>query len=94
MSHQQISLFDRTTLKSAFLVARSKRRAFYNLFLEIIDRQIVVRKESGGGNKIADTRTWLFENYANAEKEFNRIIKRKMDPKRTRRRYKVRIENR
>ncbi len=87
---QQISMFGTTVLKSTHLIAESKRSAFYNLYIEIVDRNIFIRKESGTGDKILDTRRWKFENYADAEKKFNQIIKSKINPKRkSPRKYKI-----
>lgn len=69
--------------KSALLVAAdSPRQAFYRIWIEDIDGQINVVKESGVKDRVLDRRRWPVEDYEEAEKACQRRIKAKTKPDR------------
>ena len=77
-------------LKKANLRAQSPRNAFYILTLEQITDGYLVRKESGGNGMVFNREAWYRESFADAEKLFLRILKKKTNPNRkSRRKYVV-----
>ena len=74
---QQLDLFTPTIIKEAHLEAESPRKAFYDLWLEMVHGDYFIRKESGAGGKVRDRRLWSYRTVEAAEKAFNRIVREK-----------------
>lgn len=60
----------------------SPRKAFYRIWIEDRDGFIEIIKESGCKDKVLDTRHWPFQTIEDAEKEYMRRVKQKMNPDR------------
>jgi hypothetical protein len=79
---QQLNLFTRK-LDSAHLVAiDSPREAFYIIWIEEMDGQIQVVKESGVNGRVLDRRCWACKTLEDAQKRFKRQVKYKTNPNR------------
>jgi hypothetical protein len=89
-THEQLNLFT-VKVNSALLVAPdSPRCAFYRIWIEDVDGSIRVVKESGVKGRVLDRRIWLFADFQEAEKAYQRRIKAKTNPDRkSPRKYKV-----
>ena len=77
----QLNLFP-NTIKQAFMIAHSPRKAFYNLWLEEWNGKYQIRKESGANSKVLDKRLWKCKSLDKAEKMFEQTIKQKTNPDR------------
>lgn len=77
----QLQLFP-SILKSILLTANSPKNAWWKL--EIIEHngKYYIRKLSGIPGHVLDRRIWPMESYVEAEKEYYRKIKAKLNPKR------------
>ncbi len=71
-------------LASEYLVAEnSPRKAFYRLnVIEWDYGRFEVRKESGAGQKLLDSRAWEFNDHNEAMQFFKRKIREKLNPER------------
>ena len=86
---QQLNLFP-TQIKQACLIASSPKNAFYNLWLEELNGEYRIRKESGAGKNVLDKRLWRFESLEKAEKVFKQRVRVKINPDRkSPRKYKI-----
>lgn len=54
----QLLMFERNIIYDVYLVADSKKQAFYRLMLVLNNGKYFVEKESGAGDKILDRRQW------------------------------------
>ena len=77
----QLNLFP-NTIKQAFMIDQSPRKAFYNLWLEEWNGKYQIRKESGANSKVLDKRLWKCKSLDKAEKIFDQKIKYKTNPDR------------
>ena len=77
----QLNLFP-NTIKQAFMIAQSPRKAFYNLWLEEWNGKYQIRKESGANSRVLDKRLWKCKSLDKAEKMFDQKIKYKTSPDR------------
>jgi hypothetical protein len=81
-SFKQLNLFTKK-IQSAYLLAwESPRKAFYRIWIETVDGEYSVVKESGIRGKVLDRRTWPVENLEAAQELFQRRIKAKTNPER------------
>jgi hypothetical protein len=79
---KQLNLFTKK-IRSAYLVAwGSPRKAFYRIWIETLDGEYSVVKESGIRGRVLDRRIWPAENLEAAQKLFQRRIKAKTNPER------------
>jgi hypothetical protein len=79
----QLALFDRSVIRSAHLVAVDHPRpVHYDMWLEGFIGCYHVRKASGVKGWKPDCRQWQFSTLTEAEKEFNRKLKSKTNPRR------------
>ena len=86
---QQLNLFP-NQIKHTRLVASSPKNAFYNLWLEELNGEYRIRKESGAGKKVLDKRLWRFESLEKAEKTFEQRVRVKINPvRKSPRKYKI-----
>lgn len=87
---QQLKLFTRK-LDCAHLEAiDSPRQAFYIIWIEDLDGQIQVVKESGADGRVLDRRCWAHKTLEDARKRFKRQVKYKTDPyRKSPRKYKL-----
>lgn len=93
LKYTQGDLF-KSILKQMYLIAPdSPKKAFYNLSLEFEFNQYFIRKESGFGSKILDSRKWEYPSLSEAEKSFNRRIKQKTRPDRKSPRHYIEVRN-
>ena len=74
----------RRLIKRVYLEADSPRRAFYELTLEEITDGYLVRKRSGASDKVLHRECWFRERFEEAEKLFERIVRKKTTPGRKR----------
>jgi hypothetical protein len=89
----QLKLFDDVTLREVELIAPdSPKKAFWRL--KLIYRQVAYRidKESGGGGKVLDRRSWPQRDRERAERVFARKVAEKLKPGR-KRIYKKKTKN-
>jgi hypothetical protein len=87
----QFKLFEWVVLRKAALVAvNHPRPVYYNLWLEEFMGRYRVRKESGIAGCKPDRRSWSYDTFDDAEKEFDRKLKSKTNPfRRSPRKYAV-----
>ncbi len=62
------------------VAANHPRFVYYNLWLEEFMGSYRVKKESGITGRKSDRRTWGYDSYEDAEKEFDRKLKSKSNP--------------
>jgi len=78
--HEQLSLFTKR-LKTSHLVAKdSPRIAFYNIWIECIEDDYRIVKESGVKDRVLDRRAWQAETLEEAQTLFDRRVKAKTNP--------------
>lgn len=77
------------SIKSIYLVAvESPRKAWWYLELFEVFGNFFLFKASGIENRRLDLRQWPMPDLATAEKEFDRRVRQKLDPRRKKRKYK------
>lgn len=69
-------------ISSAYLIADSKKKAFYSIFLVFSGDGYLVVKDSGIHNKVLDHRSWEIEDYESAKKFYDRKLREKLNPNR------------
>lgn len=80
--HEQLSLFTKR-LKTSHLIAKdSPRIAFYNIWIERIEDNYRIVKESGVKGRVLDRRAWPAKNFDDADAKFQRRIRAKTNPMR------------
>jgi hypothetical protein len=77
----QLKFFDATVLKEIELRAEnSPKKAFWRLRLVHRQGQYIIEKESGGGGKVLDRRSWPQRDYERAVVVFGRKVAAKLKP--------------
>lgn len=84
----QLSLFP-NVIRNIRLEADSPRKAWWQLLIEECRGNYTLVKKSGIKSGLLDVRRWPAENYEKALKLFEKKVKLKLDPKRKKRKYKV-----
>lgn len=81
----QLKLFEDTVLREVELIApESPKKAFWRLRLVFCRGAYRIDKESGGGGKILDRRSWPQRDRERAERVFDRKVAEKLKPGRKR----------
>lgn len=86
----QLQLFERNIIYDVYLVADSKKQAFYRLRLVYDGIKYFVEKESGAGGRVLDRRQWHQPDQERAGLVFARKLAAKLKDGKSPRQYFIR----
>ncbi len=86
----QLLMFERNIIYDVYLVADSKKQAFYRLMLVLNNGKYYIEKESGAAGKILDRRQWPQPDRERAGLVFARKLAEKLRNGKSPRQYYLR----